>query len=76
MQLINQHRYGPDITLRLKGVTTSFNVHLSGFSVTLPLTVIYWATSLDRETVHYTAYAINSIYIEEFKTEALSTSHR
>jgi hypothetical protein len=55
MVLIHQHRYGPDITLRLKGVITSYTVHLTVFTVSLPLTLTYWATSLDRESVHYTS---------------------
>ena len=71
MEQINQHRYEPDMTLRLIGVITSNTVHLTVFAVSLPLTVTYWATSLHRESVHRTASAMhnsrtNSIYSGEF----------
>jgi hypothetical protein len=72
MELINQHRYGPVITLRLKGVITSYTVHLTVFTVSLYLTVTYWAASLDRETVHCMAIVMNdsrtnNIYIGGFQ---------
>jgi len=48
MELTNQRRHGPDITLQLKCVFTSYILHLTVFTVSLPLTVTYCETSLDK----------------------------